>query len=270
MPAGRTVGAVTGKPIPDPGFAGDQGEADACLAAALATYTRDPVREPEVLAALAAARVFVPVVAVLAEETDVPAGDLRREKSTDMALATLIGTDGRRALPVFSSVATLAAWNAEARPVPVEAPRAALSAAAEGAQVLVVDVAGPTSYVVSGSALRRLAEGDACRPAYDDPRVADEVARLCAEHPAVRAAWLVPAEGLDARVVLQVEAGTASRQDLYADSAAAVSAAAHEFAAAVRDSDVLRAVLLRGLDLALLPPDAQPARASLYRRAVLD
>lgn len=267
LACGRTVAVVTGKPIPDPGFAGDQGDADARLTAALATYTRNPAREPEVLTALAAVRVLVPFVAVLGEETDMPAGDLRREKSTDMALVTLIGTDGRRALPVFSSLATLAAWNAEARPVPAQASRAALSAAAEGAPVLVVDVAGPTSYVVSGPALRRLAEGDACRPAYDDPQVADEVARLCAEHPAVRAAWLVPAEGLDARVLLQLDASSPDRS---CPPSRAPQATMHRIAEGLRDSDVLRAAVLRGFGLAALPAGSAPAQEPVHRSCLLD
>ena len=36
-----------------------------------------------------------------------------------MALPVMIGTDGRRALPAFTSLAALAAWDPAARPVPV-------------------------------------------------------------------------------------------------------------------------------------------------------
>src|SRR4051812_4842286 len=45
----------------------DTGAPDPALSAALAAYAADPAREPEVLAALAEARLLVPVVAVLGE-----------------------------------------------------------------------------------------------------------------------------------------------------------------------------------------------------------
>jgi hypothetical protein len=278
MTPGDSVGAVNRRHILAPGNAGDLGEADPGLVAALATYTRDAAREPEVLTALAASRILVPVLAVPAEEEGVAAAGRRGEKSTDMALVTLVGTDGRRALPVFSSLAALAAWDLQARPVPVEAPRAALSAAAEGAQVLVVDVAGPTTYVVSGPALRRLAEGEACRPAYDDPRVAHEVARLCAAQPEIRAAWLVPAAGLDARIAVHLRAPGEAPSPRDGRCAAPTAGeerfdavgAAQGFAESMRESVVLRAAVTRGLDLAVLPASTRPVGEPVYRRALLD
>jgi hypothetical protein len=117
----------------------------------------------------------VPVVAAAAEVEHT--GPLRAEKSTDMALVTLVGTGGRRALPVFTSLTAQARWRADARPVPVEGRRAALAAAAEGADTLVVDVAGPWTYVLDGRhALEALARGDLAVPAYDDERLVAGVA----------------------------------------------------------------------------------------------
>lgn len=243
---------MTERRIPAPGFAGDEGASDPRLIAALAAYAADPARAPEVLAALAAVRVLVPVVALPGAADAAASGT-----ATDMALVTLQGTDGRRALPVFSSLTTLAAWDPRARPVPVTSARAALAAAAQGAQVLVLDVAGPTSYVVVGLALRRLAEGDPCRPAYDDPRVAAKVAGFCAGHPAVTAAWLVPAAGLDARVALRVEDP---------DDAETVAKVAHQLAAELQISEALRAAVLLGIDLAVLPAGVEPSGQPVFRR----
>ena len=113
-----------GRMIADPGFAGDDGEADPRLAGALEAYAADPARSPEVIFALASSRVLVPIVAVPRETGTV--GGLAHDKSSDMALVTVVGRDGRRALPVFSSVAALAAWRVDARPVPVEAQRSTL------------------------------------------------------------------------------------------------------------------------------------------------
>ena len=59
----------------------------------------------------------------------------------------------------FTGLDTLAAWRADARPVPVSASVAARSAIQEGAAALVLDVAGPTTYAVEGDVLDALARG---------------------------------------------------------------------------------------------------------------
>lgn len=244
--------------LPDPGFPGDDGAADPALAAALARPAGDPAREPEVLAALARSRLLVAVTAVAtAEET--AAGGLRRDKATDMALVLLEGTDGRRALPVFSALATLAQWDPAARPVPVEAARAAQSALVEGAAVLVLDVAGPAPVQVGGPALRRLAEGDPLLPLYADPAVAAAVAALLDREPAVLAGWLVPAAGADARLLLSV----ADPQDT-----AFAAGLARRVAEGLRRSDAVRRAVVRGVDLALAPAGLQPAPDPVFRRCV--
>ncbi|MEP9364843.1 SseB family protein [Nocardioides sp. CN2-186] len=143
--------------IPDPGFAGDDGAAPTELAAALAAWEADPSTYVEALAALQRSRLLVPVVAVLGEVEHDAAG-LAREKSSDMATVLIQGADGRLALLAFTGTATLAAWNAEARPVPVAASLAARSALQDDAAALVVDLAGPVRFVVEGDDLRGLAE----------------------------------------------------------------------------------------------------------------
>jgi hypothetical protein len=144
--------------IPDPGFAGDDGAADPALRSALASYAVDPARQIDVLLALQAARVLVPVVAVLGE-VEVDATGLAHDKTSDMATALLTGRDGRQALLAFTGLDSLAAWRDDARPVPVAAALAARSALQEGASALVLDVAGPTTYAVEGDALDALARG---------------------------------------------------------------------------------------------------------------
>jgi len=136
----------------------DTGEATPILAAALAGYAADEARYPDVLAALGAARLLVPVIAVLGE---VETGDdgLARDKSSDMATVLLRGADGRAALLAFSSTATLGAWNPDGRPVAVPTRTAALSAVQEGAEALLIDVAGPVPVAVEAEDLRALAAG---------------------------------------------------------------------------------------------------------------
>ena len=147
-----------GARIPDPGFAGDAGEADPRLARALAAYDGDRAAYVEVLAALQAARLLVPVVAVLGE-AEIGADGLARDKSSDMATVLVTRPDGRRGLLAFTSLAAMARWDAEARPVPVTAQLAARAAVQEGAEALVVDLAGPVRVAVEGEDLRAVAAG---------------------------------------------------------------------------------------------------------------
>jgi hypothetical protein len=144
--------------IPDPGFSGDDGRGDPVLRAALTAFAADPARHLDVFAALRTTRLLVPVVAVLGEVESDEAG-LAHDKTSDMATALLTGRDGRQALLAFPGLDTLAAWRADARPVPVPASLAARSALQEGASALVVDVAGPTTYALEGDLLEGLARG---------------------------------------------------------------------------------------------------------------
>ena len=156
--SGHGPGRFAGVRIPDPGFAGDAGTAPTELTAALAAYSADRGAYVEALHVLAASRLLVPVIAVLGEVEHDAAGR-PRDKYSDMATVFLTGRDGRRGLLAFTGLDQLRAWNADARPVPVEARLAARSAVQEAAVALVVDVAGPTTLVVEGDDLRALAAG---------------------------------------------------------------------------------------------------------------
>ncbi len=143
--------------LPDPGFAGDAGEADARLAAALRRYAEDGRRAP-VLVAVSHARVLVPVVALLGE-VEVDEQGLARDKTADVAAVLMQGQDGRMALLAFSALGSLGAWRDDARPVPVAVSDAATAALQEQADAIVLDVAGPTTFVVEAEELAQLAAG---------------------------------------------------------------------------------------------------------------
>ncbi|MGH3247419.1 MAG: SseB family protein, partial [Trebonia sp.] len=129
--------------------AGDTGGADAAVTAALAAYAAHQATEQAVLAAVAASRLLVPIVAVLAE-----ANADGTEKETEMALPTLIGNDGRKAVIAFTGTETVRRWRTDARPVAVPAERLWPAVAAEQADAVVIDVAGPVPLVVEGARLR--------------------------------------------------------------------------------------------------------------------
>jgi hypothetical protein len=151
---------------------GDTGEADPAVTEALDAYARGTGSEHDALTAIAGTRLLVPVVAVLAETTE--AGT---EKESDMALPTLIGQDGRKAVIAFTGTATLGRWRADARPVPVPAPRVCEAALAE-ADALVIDVAGPVPLVLEGARLRALAASQLPPAPHEDPDVRSAVAAI--------------------------------------------------------------------------------------------
>ncbi len=177
--AGRTL---TGQP-----FAGDDGTAAAGLLAALTGWRNrgDQSALMDVVRAWAPTRVLVPIVAVLGEGEDLrsAAEHGQGDKSADMALVTITGPDGRRILPTFSSTAALTAWSPTARPVPVEAARAAQAAVVEGCDVIAIDPAGPIDCLLPRPAVWAVAQGRGWLPPADDPEVRGAVAAIAASIP---------------------------------------------------------------------------------------
>jgi hypothetical protein len=173
-----------GRTLSGTGFDGDVGAADLHLLDALAARGGDHSAETDVLLLrrVASARWIVPIVAAPAQaQAQVgEGGGVVLETSTDMAVVTLTAPDGRRALPIFTSSAALAAWDAGARPVPVTAARAAQAAVAEGCEVVVVDVGSPVAAELRPSMVWALAQGREWTPAHRDPFVAESVARAVA------------------------------------------------------------------------------------------
>ena len=152
----------TGEPlvrtIPDPGFADDSGTADPRLRRVLDDHQTGTASSGTVLSVLQDARLLVPVVAVLGE-VELDAQGLAHDKTSDMAAVLVRAADGSTGLLAFTSTETMARWDPDARPVPVTAATAATAAVQDGAEALLVDLAGPASYVVDGEDLTRLAAG---------------------------------------------------------------------------------------------------------------
>ncbi|MEU6290086.1 SseB family protein [Streptomyces sp. NPDC046988] len=243
---------MVNKNIPDSGYFDDDGSADPRLDAALAAWAEDRTALAPVLEALKGARLLVPVVAVLGEVEEDENG-LRREKTSDMAVPTL-KAGGRTALPAFTSTASLARWDPAARPVAVPVHQALQAAAHEKADTVVLDLAGPVPFELSGAVLLALAEGRTTTDPLADPAVADAVRAVLAAEPAVLRAHLGRGRA-DGTLALVLDPG----ED---DPAKAARAVAERLAA----DETLRARLVRGLDLALLPAGATPPGEPLYVR----
>ncbi|MCD5343759.1 SseB family protein [Arthrobacter sp. AK04] len=179
-------------------FENDDGTASGAYLAAIAALRKGSGDEAGVVASLATARVFIPIVAQLAEEAEGQDG-LQADKQADMALVTLKAPDGRTAMPAFTSAAALSAWHPDARPVAVYAARAALSAVSEGAELLVLDPGSDFTFVVRRPAVWALAQQRQWTPSYRDQELAEEMGRAAAGFPAVRNIELVPGRGVAAR-----------------------------------------------------------------------
>lgn len=190
-------------------FENDNGLADQALSDAVKAliesqppYTVERVTEAEskIVQALARARVFVPVVPQLAEGGLGEHG-FAEDKSADMALVWLQAPDGRKALPIFSEVDRLTTWHPEARPVAVYAARAALSAVAEEAQLLVLDPASNGTFVVRRPAVWALAQQQEWTPSYADKVLRETLTALAQQEPLVERLELSPGRGVTSHSV---------------------------------------------------------------------
>ena len=203
--------AAPGKALPpSSGFSGDDGSADPELAATLAAHQAGRATLADVVRGLGRSRVLVPILAELESSGEGEHGHTV-DKEASAGVVALQAPDGRRALPVFTSVASMAAWRADARPVPVDARRAALSAVSEDWALLVVDPAGPVTVLVPRPAVWALAQGLDWEPAVVEgvvvPEVQDAVSSAVAAVPHVARAWAEPGRRAEVAGVLRIDAG---------------------------------------------------------------
>jgi len=173
----------------EPKFPGDDGTADPAVRAALAAYAAGQGSEHAALTALARSRLLVPVVAVPGE-----ADEDGSEKTTEMALPTLVGRDGRRAVLAFTCLEALRQWRSDARPVPVPAVSAWLAGTQDDASAVLIDVAGPVTLAVDGARLAALAAGRPVPLPHQDPEVLAALQGALAGEPLIAAAALTSPE----------------------------------------------------------------------------
>jgi len=165
----------SGRELTSTGFDGDLGAGDPDLLAAL----DDPQDETGLMRAIAHARLLVPIVAV-PRGVDGP-GEPMAGRSTDMAVVTLTSSVGQRAFLVFTSLTTLCAWDATARPSPVASSRAAQGAVSERCDVMLLDCGSDREHVLRPSMVWALAQQRDWLPAHTDPFVAQALIRATAD-----------------------------------------------------------------------------------------
>ena len=161
------------KDIPESVFADDDGSADARLAQTLIRFSRGKASLADVVDRLQYARVLVPVLSE-GEERFVGRHGVEQDQVASTGVVALQTADGRAALPIFTDVDAMRTWNAAARPIPAEGPRAALAAVTEGWSVMVLNPA-MEAVVIPRPAVWALGQGHPWRPAVVDERVAPDV-----------------------------------------------------------------------------------------------
>lgn len=154
---------------PNP-HAGDDGSADPALLAALEAFGRGDGDASDIVAAYRNARLLIPLVAEAGDLGVAPSGHTV-DKTQELSIVTVAAPDGRRVLPVFTSVTALAAWDPTARPVPADGVRTALSAAADDTELIVIDPASATEFVLRRPAVWAIGQGESWDPAHRSPEV---------------------------------------------------------------------------------------------------
>ncbi|WP_375384967.1 SseB family protein [uncultured Microbacterium sp.] len=150
--------------------AADDGSGDPALLSALEMFQRGEGGAAAVVDAYRAARLLIPLVAEKGDE-GVGAHGLKVDKTQELSIVTVAAPDGRTVLPVFTSVATLARWDAAARPVPADGVRTALAASADDTDLIVVDPGSDTEFVIRRPAVWAIAQGIPWEPAHTSPEV---------------------------------------------------------------------------------------------------
>lgn len=149
---------------------GDDGSADPALLAALTDFRAGTGSQSAVVDAYRAARLLIPLVAEKGDHGIGPHG-LEADKTQELSIVTVAAPDGRRVLPVFSSVAAMGRWDASARPVPADGVRTALAAADDDTDLIVLDPGSDTEFVLRRPAVWAIAQGEPWDPSFSSPEV---------------------------------------------------------------------------------------------------
>ena len=149
---------------------GDDGSADPALLAALTAFREGSGDQRAVVDAYRSARLLIPL---LAEKGDhgIGAHGLEVDKTQELSIVTVAAPDGRRVLPVFSSVQAMGRWDAAARPVPVDGVRTALAAAADDTDLIVIDPGSDTEFVLRRPAVWAIGQNQPWEPSFLSPEV---------------------------------------------------------------------------------------------------
>jgi hypothetical protein len=151
---------------PNP-HAGDSGETPPGVSAALGAWRSGSGTYSGLIAAFAANRFLIPLVAHAGDDFDSD-NPVMEDKVQELSVVTVAGPNGEKVIPVFTAAAAMKTWNAEARPIPIDAQRVALAAASEHTDRIVVNP-GTDSIVLRRPVVWAMAQGSAYQAPWESP-----------------------------------------------------------------------------------------------------
>lgn len=142
---------------PNASFAGDTGAPDPALRAVLAQAYAGGDAYLRAVAALCVGRLLLPIVATGDEHAASDGPDPNRH--AEMAAVLMESASGQKGVVVFTGFDLFSAWRADARPVPCTLDDVAATAVETNSSAIVVDINGPTPFVIEGELIAELAAG---------------------------------------------------------------------------------------------------------------
>ncbi len=167
------------------------GSIDPGLYLALKSFKTSPSVEGKmaVINAATKARLLAPLIAE-AGDIGYTAEGKKVDKTQELSIVKVAGPDGRQVLPLFSSMASMQNWRSDARPVPVDGLRAFASAVTDETELIVLDPASETEFVVRRPAIWAVTQGNEWVPSWLNPSILEIVADSAVDESAVSRVWL--------------------------------------------------------------------------------
>lgn len=146
-----------GRNFSENAFTNDSGFEFPEITGAIKDFGQSKIELSELYDSLRGSRVLVPIVPKV-DGTKMGNHGQIVDTSSDMHLVAIEGPDKLAALPIFTSIANLEIWNAEARPVPTQFEKALLAAAAEGQTRVIVNPGQQNWFAIRRPAIEALAQ----------------------------------------------------------------------------------------------------------------
>jgi hypothetical protein len=197
-------------------FDGDDGSCPETLAAALELWATEASGEAmrAVVDSLRSDRVLVPLLAEAGDFGYTEDGKVV-EKTQELSIVSVEGPDGKPVAVAFSDVESMAAWNSDARPIPVEAQKVAAWVLDDQMARIVLNPGSDTQCVVRRGGVIALLTGDPYTPPWLDHAVADGISEAfdSGESVTVSPGWhLQGGNGPDLSVEVTLPAGLTKEQ----------------------------------------------------------
>lgn len=150
-------------------------------------------RHADAIAAFGGARFLIPLIAQAGDYGLTDDGKVV-EKTQELSIVTVAAPDGRKAMPIFASVAAMQQWNPLARPIPVPGPQAAIAAAQEETDLIVINPGADTEFGIRRPALEAFALAERVLPSWADGAVREAFERSIEAESTTIGVQLVPGD----------------------------------------------------------------------------